>query len=161
MIDDKNVRVKNSGIFVVPGKHTIVVSQAGFTTYRSTIDKKDSPLEITVVLDPVSEDGFDFMKKHPSEQRLRESLVGSQAAETGKSIAEKNPIISLLPYIDQYFRIDYGQSVKNPSDSTAVAIYITPLAPDGKERALALLRLKGYDPNTLEIIYRDSSPQGE
>jgi hypothetical protein len=154
LIDGNKVHVYKTGVVVSPGKHTIEAILPGFTVFQSKITVSTSGSQtLTVVLDPVTDAGYAFLRANPKEELHREAINSKRSDDTGKAIAIKNPVTTILPYIDQYFRIDYGSSKAHPNDSTAIAVYITSFAPDGKQRALALLSKKGFDPSKLEIIY--------
>jgi hypothetical protein len=153
LVDGRVVGVSGGKIYVIPGKHSVQATQSGFSDYSETVEVNRNPKTLIIILNPIDEVGRKFLHFNPEEQRLRESIIGKLSASQNEDLANKNPITAILPYIDQYFRIDYGASQAHPEDSNAIAVYITSFAPDGKQRAVALLQTKGFDPSKLEIIY--------
>jgi hypothetical protein len=153
LVDGHQAKVRDRKTYIAPGKHVVTASQLGFSNYKQSVTIT-SDTTLTIVLAPVTSEGFAFLNNNPSEILNREAVIGKATTDSGVSFQKKNPVTALLPYIDQYFRIDYGASLAHPSDDSEVGIYITVLQPTGKERALALLKQKGFDPNSLEIIYR-------
>ncbi|HET6924580.1 MAG TPA: hypothetical protein VFH39_02005, partial [Candidatus Saccharimonadales bacterium] len=84
--------------------------------------------------------------------------ISGQAFNTASNQREKDaPLIKQLPYIERYFRIDYGPSKAHPGDDTAVAFYITTYGQPGVQQALDWIKAQGYNPDTLEIVYTDQS----
>lgn len=153
LVDGKATRVSGGRMYVPTGKHAIQATQSGFSDYSDVVEVNQTPKTLIIILNPIDAVGRKFLHFNPAEQRLRESIIGKLSAEQNEVLAEKNPVTAMLPYIDQYFRIDYGASRTHPEDSNAIAVYITSFAPEGNQRALALLQAKGFDPNKLEIIY--------
>jgi hypothetical protein len=126
-----------------PGKYTLTVSHTGFADGKSvvTINKGDKRFT-GFVLEPNTAASSDWYQTHPDDQKLAEKISSQTFDQIGAQQLEKLPILKSLPFIDQLFRVDYGQSVARANDPTAVAIYITYYSPEGK----------------LEIIYKTPTP---
>jgi len=153
VLDGKRVRAGK--LYTPPGAHRLHASRSGFADKDIAFDSASSGFQtVTVVLSPNSAEGNAYLAKHPQEQLKREALGGKQLEKQGSEQAQKNPIITILPYTDREFSIDYGKSQKNPSDANAIGVYIKYSSESGKQQALDWLKFKGYDPNKLEIIYR-------
>jgi len=153
-IDDKKPG-KVGNIKTTPGDHTLTVKRNGFAdqTIKVTVGLNEKK-RVRKMLVPNSRIGFDWVKKHPKEVALGESWAGEEFNANSLKATERTPIVKKLPFIDREYRIDYGKSAANPEDITATAIYITTYAPTGKTQALELIRFWGYDPASLEIIYK-------
>ncbi|HEY6737083.1 MAG TPA: PEGA domain-containing protein [Candidatus Saccharimonadia bacterium] len=157
-IDDK-ISAKPGDIKLSPGTHILVVSRTGFDSKSLTVTIQQNEIQSqTVVLTPNSTAGQTYINDHPDERQIGEGQAGAITDQQGKIITDQNPILRILPYKGKDFVIGYGISQAHPDDPHAVAIYIdTPkpnFAPDARTNALKWIASQGYDPNTLEIIYR-------
>lgn len=143
-----------------PGSHTIKVSFDGFDT--KIIDFKvqaDKVTSLDVVLNPNSQAGYDWLAEHPEQQALREQLGGKGFEAQSRQLAKDTPLIKQLPYIDRLFRVDYGQSIAYPNDPDKVAIYIGFSSDEGKQQSLQWIKDQGYDPSSLEIVYKSQNAE--
>lgn len=139
-----------------PGDYTVVASRNGFGSYTKKFSlKKNTNEYVGVILGPNSASTINWYKQHPDDQQLAEVISGKNFSIDVQQQITKYPIIKYLPFVDQFYRIDYGRSVKSPNNPEAVAIYITFYSQEGKSEALQWIKFKGYDPNQLEIIYQD------
>lgn len=160
VLDNKGV-IKGGGHRLPIGDHIITAKLDGFSEYTKKFSIADNEVtRLDVLLNPVSEEGYEYLRKHPQEQLHRESLGGKAFNQKAGSLAKNNPIIRELPFIDLLYRIDYGKSQRYPNNPSRAAIYITLYNADAQNSALDWIRFKGYDPEKLEIIYSvvDSSP---
>lgn len=156
-IDDKKPG-KAGRIKTTPGDHTLKVSRNGFKDSTiKVIIQQDEKKRVCKLLEPNAEAGFIWMRKHPKEVARGEGCAGEETANNAQKALERTPIIAKLPFIDQLYRIDYGKSEKYPNDNLATAIYITYYSEAGKAQALEIIKFWGYDPASLEIIYRSST----
>lgn len=147
-----------ASFYASPGKHTVTVSFSGFADSTQTITTKaGKTTRATILLQPNSGAGRQWLIAHPDEQNKRQAIVGPAFESTTQQRIDKLPLIQSLPYIERYFRIDYGPSKQHPNDNTATALYITTYAQPGVQQALDWIRSQGYNPDTLEIIYNDQS----
>ena len=150
--------VKGTLLAVKPGKVTVVVSKSGFATQSQTVTtSKGKTSDITVALISNSPSTANWYLNHPADQQELEVITGKNYNAAVQQSIQRLPLVASLPFIDLYYRVDYGQSVAHPNDPNAVAIYITYYSQDGKQQALDWLKFKGYDPATLEIIYTDKT----
>ncbi len=84
-----------------------------------------------------------------------------------KKIREKYPVMESLPMVYEkyfnsyteyvYFRIDGGEYEDCKED---YCLKITDFSGGNHDRALQLMRDKGYNPDDYEILYVDSSQKG-
>lgn len=142
--------------YIVAGKYTFTAKRQYFTDYSTTVEiNKDSQKDILLLLGADSNEAKAYLKSHPKEQALREAIGGQKANQEGEEASNKNPIVKLLPFIDREYRIDYGPSQLHPDDSSALSITITSTSEQSKQDALDWIRFKGFDPNKLEIYYKN------
>jgi len=156
-----NDKVVTAGkIGVNPGSYTFKATLKGFDSSSKTITvKRGDSLYVGLALLPNSPSTADWYQKHPTDQQLYEIITGKYFDITSSEQTQTLPLIQDLPFIDQFYRIDYGQSKANPTDQSAVALYITYYSQAGKQQALDWIKFKGYDPTSLEIIYIDKTGQ--
>ena len=159
-VDDKK-QIKQGKLFLEPGKHQITITMSGFATQNITLTAPSTGENSkTVILIPSSQEGYDWLTNHPKEAARREGLAGTAFTAQNVERSKKLPLIADLPHIDNFYRVDYGVSKKNPKDSTAVAIYVTYYSDDGKQQAIDWLKFKGYTANTSEIIFQPKGYNG-
>lgn len=157
LLDGKQIAA-NKDIRVAPGNHTISVSRFGFTGQAQTLEvKKGQVTTITIFLSANSEEGRQWQKTHPQQMAQAEGYYSRQFDQDSQNAVKQLPLLQYLPYIDVDYRIDYGQSVKNPNDASAVAITVKYWTEAGKTKALNWIRSKGTNPDKLEIIYTPAS----
>lgn len=144
-------------VYLEPKRYTFKAARQYFEEASSTMEvtMDNKVREVVLILGAESNEAKAFLIDHPSEQTLRESLGGKLANEQGEAARNKTPLVELLPFIDREFRIDYGPSVQNPDDPTAIAITITSTSESSKQEALNWIKFKGYDPAVLEMIYKN------
>lgn len=141
---------------VSPGKHTLNATMDGFKPGSKDFTVASSgTTKVYLVLRPSSSVGEQWYKDHPSDDALYQSVGQSEAIQSSQNQVATVPLVNDLPYIERYFRVDYGKSKQRPDDPNAVAIYVTTYGQPGVQQALDWIRSKGYDPNALEIIYTD------
>lgn len=156
VLDNKSA--VGASFYASPGKHTVTVSFSGFADSTQAITvKAGKTTHATILLQPNSGAGRQWLIAHPDEQNKRQTVVGQAFESTTQKRIDKLPLIQDLPYIERYFRIDYGPSKQHPDDSTASALYITTYGQPGVQQALDWIRSQGYNPDTLEIIYSSQS----
>lgn len=144
-------------VYLIPGNHTFKATREHFESVTTSLELRDSTSvrNIILILPAISSEAKAYLLDHPSEQALREALGGQLANEQGQAARSKTPLVDSLPFIDREYRIDYGPSQKNPSDPTAIAITITSTSEASKQDAISWIRFKGFDPDALEIIYKN------
>lgn len=150
-LDGKKVSSKKQQL--IAGEHELKALRDGFATGTKTFTATKDEQIVELALDTNSSVGVAYLKNHPKEAYLRESIRAKESDELADKSLKQNPVIELLPFIDREWRIDYGRSQKYPDDPTRVAIIITATSPQGKQDALDWLRFKGFNPDELEILY--------
>lgn len=158
--------VKPGKHYVEPGEHTVSATLIGFEDASQKVEvNKNKIVSVELLLNPNSQAGLDYLKSHPEDQLRRERLGGKKFDQANVDVSKENPLISSLPFIDRLYRVDYGASIRYPKDPNAVVIYITYFEEAAKLDALDWIRAKGYDPDTMEIIYvngnADDSSNGD
>ena len=146
--------VKSGLLAVAPGNHKIIVSRPGFSTQTENIslELKEQRF-VGIGLLPNSPETRSWYRDHPDEQLILESISSRSFDQFSEDIVKKVPLVAELPFIDQLYRIDYGASRQQPSNPSAVAIYVKYYSQSGKQQAIDWIKFKGYDPANLEIIY--------
>lgn len=153
LIDGKEADLGEN--YLNPGNHTFFAKSSGFESETKNVEiKKDQDNSIIFVLKAGTDTAKEYIQSSTYEQQKREALAGQQANQIGTKTREKNPVIKILPYIASGYRIDYGSSLKNPDDKLAVRIVISAINPENEQKALSLLKSKGYNLEDLEIEYR-------
>ena len=143
-----------------PGKHKLKITHSGFADYEKMflVDANNENI-VAVGLTPNSSEGKTYKSQNQDEFLQMEGFVSKQFNSEGKTIIEKYPILSNLPYTaDATYRIDYGVSKKYPDDKYAVAIYIGANTPQARQIALWQIIQMGYDPTDFEIIFQNLEP---
>ncbi|HEX6462243.1 MAG TPA: PEGA domain-containing protein [Candidatus Saccharimonadales bacterium] len=141
---------------LTPGSHKLEISRDDFVTQAFTVEVaggKTTTKEITLQANS-DKAAADWQSQHQAESLRGEAEAGKAITEGGAKVTADNPILNRLPYATSTFRIDFGVSEKHPNDPNAVALYITADGEAGKSHALAWMRSQGYDPSSLEIIYK-------
>lgn len=160
VVVDNSKTIKQGKFYLAPGHHTLSVTMKGFADRKIDFDTTDSKIiKLVSVLVPNSPVGDKWLTDHPDESLRREGLGGQQFDQQASDLSKNMPLVSKLPFIDQFYRVDYGVSQISPNDSTQAAIYITYYSDTGKQQALDWLKFQGYDPAKLEIIYKNGFAQ--
>lgn len=145
---------RSGSLNVRPGSYKIVVSHSGFVEKSTSVTVAAGETKyVGFVLASNSPATANWYVDHADDQRLSEIITGKNISVDSTSQQTTLPIIKELPFIDNYYRIDYGVSKLHPSDPNAVALYVKYYSDEGKQQALDWLKFKGYDPAKLEIIY--------
>jgi len=153
-----NNRIKAGTVGLRPDTYIIKASHDGFITDSKTVTvKSGSILYVGLALLSNSSSTATWYQDHPADQQLFEAITGKYFDIVTKSQLDTLPLVKYLPFIDLYYRVDYGQSKTHLNDPSAVALYITYYSMAGKQQALEWLKFKGYDPSLLDIIYTDKT----
>ena len=151
-LDGKTINA-NGATGLEPGTHTLRAERQDFIAGEQTFTiARDETKNFGMYLEPANEAGEQWLDDHPTEVGNAEGGTGRQFDEVSESIAERYPIMDVLPIIDDEFRIDYGPS-KNPGPDGAIALYIQTSDKNGRELALGTLEIMGFNPDDYEIIY--------
>lgn len=137
-----------------PGIAEVVITKKGFETARQTVVLKEGESKyLGFVLVSNSPSTADWYQKHPEDAKRAENLSSLNYDQVSADDVKETPFILKLPFIssDEQFRIDYGQS---DTDSNRIVIYISANSQEARNAALEWIRSVGYDPSTLNIVYR-------
>ncbi|HEY8999538.1 MAG TPA: PEGA domain-containing protein [Candidatus Saccharimonadales bacterium] len=148
-----------NAIKVKPGTYTISASLKGFATQsqKITVTKNQSKY-VGFILQSNSKDTANWYTTHSADETLLENITGQLFTQAQNVQAQQNPILQILPHVDNQYRIDYGVSVAHPNTAGAIGIYITYYSPAGLQQALQWLKFEGYDPSKLELIETAAPP---
>jgi hypothetical protein len=139
---------------VSPGTYQLKVEKSGFDSQSFSVEVKSGKITTEqVALLANGPEGLLWYQTHPDDKRAAEAIAGQEVTRLTAKIAQKNKITALLPFFRRDFKIDYGKSQKNPNDPTDIALYITYVDEESKQRALDWIRTQGYDPSQYEIVY--------
>lgn len=148
--------IKPGTIYLKPGQYTVTATRDGFRTDSEPVTaQKGKSTSVYLLPEPVTPAAFQYLENNPTVQSQREGLASQKVAATQAFLQTKYPIIKYLPLTTRYYSINYGQSRKNPNDSSAIALYISS-NPADRDLALQWIRYKGFDPNKFEIVYQDT-----
>jgi len=150
--------VSSGNLRIASGEHTLAASKDGFEsqTKKFSIKSDENKFE-GLALVSNSASTRNWYIDHPEEQRLVESIGSRSFDQSSSEITTRYPIIKELPFIDQFYRVDYGKSKLHSNDPSAIALYVTFYSKEGKTQALKWLDFKGYTPASIEIIYTDKT----
>lgn len=155
---DNTKMITATSFYASPGKHSLTASFTGFATHTQSFTvTKGQTATVTVLLQPNSAAGQQYLQNHLDEQSKRQAIVGQAFDTSTQQRINKLPLIKKLPYIERYFRLDSGPSKAHPDDNTAVAVYVTFYVAVGKQQALDWIQQQGYNPADLEIVYVDQT----
>jgi hypothetical protein len=150
--------VKTGIIRVRPGNAHVVVTKSGFASQTKSVTAQQGKIvSVSIALISNSATTANWYATHPEDQKELEIITGRSYNSGAEQSVQKTPLIASLPHIDNFYRVDYGQSQAHPDDPNATAIYITYYSQDGKQQALDWIKFKGFDPASLEIIYVDKA----
>ena len=141
---------------VAPGKYALVVKHDSFlTTTQEVVVKQGQLTKLAVALDPDGIKGEQWLLDHPNEASLREKVMSPIVSEQANKLTKSMPIVTELPHIDNFYRVDYGASKKYPNDKAKIALYVRYYTPDGRAQADEWLVFKGVSLDKTEVIYLD------
>jgi magnesium-transporting ATPase (P-type) len=157
MLDGRGV--KASKLRLPAGEHTLAASRDGFAMQTKKVNLNPNETRfVGFALLSNSAETKDWYEQHPEDQLMLESISSRSFDQSSKDIVKRYPIIKELPFIDQFYRVDYGQPRVDSSDPTAISIYITYYSKSGKQQALDWLKFKGYTPKDIEVQFIDKTP---
>lgn len=137
-------------LYLPPGEHTFKATKAGWEEKEKKITVGEDPVEVKLVLKPISEAAENWMAQNPQAELDRELLAGQIANEDGEQLYLKNPIIDRLPFATSDYEITYREDKTRP---TGIVIMIMTTTTAGRTAALAQIRTWNQDPSTLDIEY--------
>ncbi len=150
-------REMSSEVTVETGDHTVEAKMDGFATQSQQVDLKEGQtLKVGFVLESNSPETADWYTEHPEDQQLAEVILGQLSDFNTESAIQTNPLLQQLPYSysdgnSGFVNIDHGVPVKGSSQP---AIYVSARTPLARQEAVAWIRSQGYDPTTMDIIFK-------
>lgn len=147
-------------INVRPGTYSVVGSRQGFESQSKSVSVVKAEIKyVGLLLVSNSPATANWYIDHPSDAKILEGISSNNYDLFSTEQTKKYPLIKSLPFIDQLYRVDYGRSQASPNNLTAVGFYVKYYSELGKQQALEWLKFKGYEPESLEIIYIDTKAQ--
>ncbi len=146
-------KTKPGTVYLSKTTHTLKATRPPLSPTTKTINFATYNTSQTLYLEPLpdSEQGLQYLLKHPEIQAQREAAESLQVNDTQLQLS-KNKLIPLLPYRGPggEYIIDYGAGTKQKT-----AIYIKVDTNQAKQDALNWIKSQKVDPKTLEIIYEN------
>lgn len=141
-----------------PGTINVEITKEGFRAQNYTIDLPSNKTTKLYTYLVQNDGSLDWYINHQEDQMIMTMIGDAKADEEGKKYTEEFPAIQGLPiiYVDYLsgpytdFRVDGG---KFPGCKKDFCIKITDTAGNGYEKALNMIRERGYDPDNYEVIY--------
>ena len=172
---DDSTAIKPGKLKVKTGTHTIKANRQDFedqTKEFTTVDDQENIVWFEMI--PSNQAGIDYRDTHKDEFQKVYEIANSKVGEATDNKVKKYPLIASLPastktllfnsvdpkwapYAEEYFVINYGQSQKNPYDSSRLAIYITANHPAGRQAAINYIYSVNFDPSDYEIVFETST----
>lgn len=157
-LNDKEITGRN--LRLQPGEYTLTAKRELFKEQKYSFTLKDGETkEIPLLLEAYDEEGLAWLEENPDEMKLRQTEGSRLTSIEARKQVDDLPIIKQLPHIDNFYRVDYGQSLKYPDDVTKNAIFVRYYAPQGKTEADTWLKFNGVDLETTEIVYIDPTTE--
>ncbi|MET9313564.1 S-layer protein [Kribbella sp. NPDC003505] len=144
----------NGEVKIKEGEHTLVGSRRGFQSYTEKFTSGSDPLTYKMYLYANSAEGREWTKNNPEQERELEAEAGRKYDQIQQRLKEKYPILGQLPYIGPGFQATYTKSKSDPNNPEAISIVIETWTPEAKTKALQWIKGYGWDPNTLDIIWK-------
>ena len=142
---------------IVPGEYDVVVQKRGFETYEDKIIAiEGETIKLSVAL--IQADGStSWYDNHPEDNMLFTAVSDRNAEIAMSEFRERHPITTILPisfanYYNNFseyveFRIDFGM------EGESLVLIVNDTTGGNRERALDLIRNRGFDPEEYEIVY--------
>jgi hypothetical protein len=155
VIDNKNKRTINNGdsVTVSPGKHSVTVTQDGFSVYKINIDvNKHQTYSLLVALTALTNSAKNKLHNAESEA-IVERFFDAMMAQQTKTLNNKYPILRVLPIYARLYAILACPSVRYPNDPTKIALCVGESADYLQPYVLKDIRSRGFNPDDYEIIW--------
>lgn len=152
LVNDKPI--KQGDNYLSSGDYTLKATKDGWKESTKKFKVSDESLNVSVALEPDSEQSKQYLRDNPDIQMEREKIGGENFSDANNLAQENNPIISQLPYSDLMgpFSIDYGPSKTREG---GIFLLVTDSTPPGRIEALKWIRTNGQNPTDLEIVFSD------
>ncbi|MGW5192343.1 PEGA domain-containing protein [Kribbella sp. NPDC004138] len=144
----------NGEVKIKEGTHTLVGSRRGFQSYTKTFTSGSDPLSYKMYLYANSAEGREWTKNNPEQEAELEEQASRRYDEIQSRLKAKYPILAQLPYIGPGFQATYTRSKSDPNNPEAISIVIETWTPEAKTKALQWIKGYGWDPNTLDIVWK-------
>lgn len=142
-------------------KANITISANGFKSQEFQISLTPQQQSYIVTYLVPDDGSMDWYTNHPNEDNLLTQVGEKQAELESVKYSETNPISKILPivYVDvdpiTYDWVEYRIDGGNFEDCEGTfCVKITDSTGGNEEKALEQIRMKGYDPDDYEIIYK-------
>lgn len=146
-------RISNGVQYLEPGYYKVKINHDGFLPHEESVEIGQAPQIVNIALTPDSDEASAWLSENEEQYLGYEQLAGQQAIREGAIVAEKNPIISKLPFRNLLFTIGYRADT---SDSTGQSIIVEIDAVKGyRQSAINQIDNWGYDPAELNINFRN------
>lgn len=148
-----NKEVTGSRTNLANGTYEIRAEKEGFVARTSTVVITDDAKYIAASLTAESDEAKEWAEKNEAAYLELEKFVGSMTENSGKTLAEKNPIVTSLPLSDFSYSVGY---IKDPKDTSGTSIILTVRALDGYWNAgIRAIYQAGYDPADFTISLKE------
>lgn len=160
-VEIDHTKLKTSGTSkYYPGEYTVTISADGFESTETTLNlEKDQTATLYLYLQPTTEN-YNFYLENKTESNLVQRINDLRTQASNNAYINKYPITEVLPIniVEQNreknewteFHINYGQY---ENCKTEFCIKISDYTGGNQERALNIIREKGFNPDDYEIIY--------
>ena len=152
---------KNGTYQFEPGEVEVEITKDGFTSERKTILlEPNKTTKLYTYLMPI-DGSFDWYLNHEEDMMILNTIGDAEANADSASYREKYPIIEILPiqFVDYdknweltEFRIDGGMF--DECEGT-FCLKITDTTGGNYEKAIQMIKEKGFNPDDYEIIYEN------
>jgi hypothetical protein len=145
-------------IYLKPGKkYTVKASKDGFLAYNGSQYIDSSSSNITVALQPATDEAQKWVNDNQQQYTDVEAQAGARENAAGQEFSDKNPITDDLPIDNLIYTIGYKNDNSDPSGNS---IILTIDAAQGyRNGAVQAIRDLGYDPSKFKIeFYNYTNP---
>jgi FlaG/FlaF family flagellin (archaellin) len=146
---------------VHPGTYTVTISKQGFATYTEKVTVNNGQT-VSVATALVSNDPStaDWYQTHTDDYSIAQDIGDDAADQAHVTMKKEFPIAQVLPIVGLYstYRVDYG---KSPTKTGKYAVYISYQTEADKQKAIQVVKDKGYELSEYEVVYTQDAPSGQ
>lgn len=148
-IDDDKVQHKTH---LKPGNYKIKVTSDNFNPYSNTltINSNKKSIKVPVVLSNINTLSEEDVRNYETAVHKAQAIGASIAQNEGIAQRKENPIIDLLPIINDYYRIDYSYA---DEQQTKLILEIRADTATGRYLALQKIFGMGYNPSNYNVSF--------
>ena len=149
---------------VKPGEYTAEISAEGFVTKSVTVTATaGETANIFEYLEPV-EGNENWYAEHGEDGAMIGDIMYLQFGEANEKLAEKNPIMRVLPMKVEYYTANYARYIRydlnyEGGEDEKITIFINDFSGGNEELAKERLNSLGYDLSEYEIKYNDRTSE--